>query len=116
MTKFIGYSTTAGKITRLQDVKLAIRDLENYFYTPYGSRLGEPDYGSRIRSFLMEMNDDILAEFVEEDVRRGISLDPRWRLLSVSVSSENHSITVGCSIEYLPNKTPQELILQFDRD
>jgi len=118
MATYRGISTVEGEFGNriLYDINLAKRDLLNHFYTKQGERVMAPLFGSKIWEYLFEPMTSDLVKKVQDDVIRVISQDPRWKLLSVDVSSSDHQLLVRIISEYVPDTTEQEILLAFDRN
>ena len=52
----------------------AQHNLKNLFLTYPGERVGQPEFGSRIRELCFEQIDDTLPERIEEEVRSAVSV------------------------------------------
>jgi phage baseplate assembly protein W len=117
MVTFIGFSTI-GKRTgtrTLEDKELAKRDLLNHFYTRRGERLGEPEFGSILPELIFEQFDQFVIDAADDDVRRIIDLDPRWRLRDYNIDSDNQNLTITVQLEYVPNLSNDTLVLEYTR-
>jgi phage baseplate assembly protein W len=115
MVTFIGFSTI-GKRTGtavLQDKELAKRDLLNHFYTRRGERLGEPEFGSILPELIFEQLDQLVVDAADDDVRRIIDLDPRWKLRDYDISTETHNIIITVQLEYVPDLSTDTLVLEY---
>ena len=60
------------KLTKTS-LEQAQHNLKNLFLTFPGERVGQPEFGSRIRELCFEQVDDELPNRIEEEVRRDIS-------------------------------------------
>jgi phage baseplate assembly protein W len=118
MSTFIGFSTQEAKFkfSTLEDVELAKRDLSNYFYTRRGERVCQPEFGSIIPELLFEQLSDDLADIIEDDIRLGIQIDPRWQLIEQQTIISDNTIECRLKIQYVPSATPQELYLMFKQE
>jgi len=115
MATFLGFSTY-GKRTgtrTLEDKALAVRDLLNHFYTRRGERLGEPEFGSILPELVFEPLDQIVIDAADEDVRRIISLDPRWNLIDYQLTTGDQSITITVQLSYIPDLSQEDLLLEY---
>jgi phage baseplate assembly protein W len=85
MAKFIGFSSIGRRTGTqvLEDKELAKVDLLNNFYTRRGERLGEPEFGSILPLLVFEPFDQRVIDLADEDVRRIVNLDPRWKLMII---------------------------------
>ena len=115
MVTFIGFSTFNKRTgtTVLQDKELAKRDLLNHFYTRRGERLGEPEFGSILPELVFEQFDQLVIDAADDDVRKIIGLDPRWKLRDYDINAENHSLTITVQLEYVPDLSADTLVLKY---
>jgi phage baseplate assembly protein W len=60
------------KLTKTS-LEQAQHNLKNLFLTYPGERVGQPEFGSRIRELCFEQIDDDLPTRIEEEVRRAVS-------------------------------------------
>ena len=60
------------KLTKTS-LEQAQHNLKNLFLTYPGERVGQPEFGSRIREFCFEQIDEELPTRIEEEVRRTVS-------------------------------------------
>ena len=60
------------KLTKTS-LEQAQHNLKNLFLTYPGERVGQPEFGSRIRELCFEQIDDELPTRIEEEVRRAVS-------------------------------------------
>ena len=60
------------KLTKTS-LEQAQHNLKNLFLTYPGERVGQPEFGSRIRELCFEQVDDELPNRIEEEVRRTVS-------------------------------------------
>ena len=60
------------KLTKTS-LEQAQHNLRNLFLTYPGERVGQPEFGSRIRALCFEQIDDELPTRIEEEVRRSVS-------------------------------------------
>ena len=81
-----GSITNSLKLTkkyRTVDQELVVRDLLNALNIPQGQKIGRPEYGTSLWSFIFEPNTFDVQIQLEAEVRRVVSLDPRIQLNSV---------------------------------
>ena len=117
MVSFIGFSTHDRKIgsATLQDKELAIRDLQNHFYTRRGERLGEPSFGSIIPQLLFDPLDQRTIDLIEEDMVNIIETDRRWQFQDYQIIEGDHTVTLTVQLIYVPDLTQEELLLEYER-
>ena len=64
-------------------------NLKNFLLTHIGERVGQPDFGSRLRALCFEQDDTELPEKIEVEVRRAVSeWLPYINILSTSILTE----------------------------
>ncbi len=115
-----GYSSheyLQSKTFGLYDVKLVEMDILNYIFTPLGTRLRLPLFGTTIPNLLFEPLTESLISTVTTQMQNAINYDPRVQLISMQtepVYSAN-SLLVTCVLLYIElNETiPLTLNLQF---
>ena len=66
--KFNDFSMTKNSLEQAQ------HNLKNLLLTYPGERVGQPEFGSRLRELCFEQIDDTLPERIEEEVRRAVSV------------------------------------------
>ena len=69
-----------GKKYRLVDEQLAVQDFVNALNIPQGQKVGQPQYGTTLWSFVFEPNTFDVQNRLEAEIRRVASLDPRLEL------------------------------------
>ena len=52
----------------------ARHNLKNLLLTAPGERVGQPEFGSRLRELCFEQIDDTLPELIEEEIRKAVSV------------------------------------------
>lgn len=68
---------------RLSDEQLVINDFINALNIPQGQKVGRPEYGTTLWSFVFEPNTTDVRVQLEAEVRRMAEMDPRIILNSV---------------------------------
>ena len=96
-----------------EDKELAKRDLLNHFYTHRGERLGEPEFGSILRSLVFDQLDQRTIDLADDDVRDIIATDPRWSLVDYQLTTDEHSLTIAVQLIYVPDLSEAELVLKY---
>ena len=66
--KFNDFAMTKNSLEQAQ------HNLKNLLLTYPGERVGQPEFGSRLRELCFEQIDDELPERIEEEVRRAVSV------------------------------------------
>ena len=116
-SKFRGYSTVGTSFlspTRY-DMDLAKQDLMNHFNTRKGERVMMPEFGSIIWDLLFEPLDDQTKKLIDEDVRQVIKNDPRWQLISVTISEAPNALNLEVLVTYLPADETVQLPLIYNK-
>lgn len=117
-TTFTGFSTvgsTQAESFKLHDVALIRQDLLNHFYTRIGERVMRPEYGCRIWDYLMEQFTPTLRGMCETEAARICALDPRVEIINIVATSSDHSIRVELTLNYIPLKTVDTFIVDFEQ-
>lgn len=116
-SKFRGYSTVGTSFlspTRY-DLDLAKQDLMNHFNTRKGERVMMPEFGSIIWDLLFEPLDDQTKKLIDEDVRQVIKNDPRWQLISVTISEAPNALNLEVIMTYLPSDEVVQLPMIYNK-
>jgi len=115
---FIGFSTVIQTVpsTRLYDIDLVKRDLQNHFMTRLGERVMKPTFGSIIWDLLFEPFTETVRQQVISDVRRVINSDPRVELVDLQVNNEEYGITVEAILQYNPFAVLDTLYVRYVRE
>jgi phage baseplate assembly protein W len=96
------YQPTLGKKFVLTDEQLVIRDLINALSIQQGSKVGQPEYGTSLWSFLFEPSNDVTLQAIEDEIRRVISLDPRIVLNSLGVYDQDNGVMIQTEMSFNP--------------
>lgn len=115
---FIGFSTVGQTVpsTRLYDIELVKRDLQNHFMTSLGERVMKPNFGSIIWDLLFEPFTETVRQQVVADVQRVINSDPRVDLINLNVTNEEYGITVEAMLQYQPFAVLDTLYVRYVRE
>jgi phage baseplate assembly protein W len=114
---FIGYSTTGGTKAdgfKLYDVDLVRQDLYNHFHTRIGERIMRPDFGCRIWDYIMEPFTEEIRNLAEAEVVRICNSDSRVQLIDTQVYSQDNTLIVVATLNYLPFNTVEQFRLNFE--
>lgn len=114
---FIGYSTIGGNKAdgfKLYDVELVRQDLYNHFHTRIGERVMRPEYGCRIWDYIMEPFTEEIRSLTEAEVIRICESDTRLQLIDTQVFSENNTLIVIATLNYIPFNTVEQFRLNFE--
>lgn len=114
---FRGYSSVGTSFLSpvRYDLDLARQDLLNHFNTRKGERIMLPEFGSIVWDMLFEPLDDKTKNLIDEDVRTIIGNDPRWTLLSVTITEEPNSLNIEAIVTYNPSGENVILPLTYDK-
>ena len=82
-----------GKKFRLVDEQLVIRDFLNALNIQQGQKVGKPEYGTTLWSFVFEPNTSDVQTQLTDEIRRVASQDPRMILNTVNINiiTQSHS-------------------------
>lgn len=103
-----------GKRFRLVDEQLVITDFVNAFNITRGSKVGQPEYGTNIQSFIFEPNTPDTQFKIEDEVRRVAGLDPRMVVNTVRSYPQDNGILVECEVAIRPFNNPRTLDIFFN--
>lgn len=92
----------AGKKFRLVDEQLVIQDFLNALNIPLGQKVGQPQYGTTIWSFVFEPNTFDMQIKLETEIRRIASLDPRLQLNEVKAYPHDQGILIELQAAVVP--------------
>ena len=100
--------------TSLQQSK---HNLRNLLLTYPGERVGQPEFGSRLRDLCFEPSDNNLPAKIEEEVRRAIELWLPYINVSevTTLTDEQDENKIFVRVKYTTNLTP-ETLQQIDLD
>jgi phage baseplate assembly protein W len=111
----IGNLTTQprlGKKYRLTDENLVLRDFINALSIKQGDKVGQPQYGTTLWTYVFEPNTSDVVQQIEDEVRRVASLDPRIIMNSIGVYSRDNGIMLQMEMAFTPfNNVVQAAIL-----
>lgn len=115
--RIIGFSTVNSNANTpngtLYDQELALRDLLNAFYTPKGSRVMLPNFGSNIHYYVFENLTPALKDEISNDVQSVVQSDPRFELQSHSIEEQDYGVTVSMVLLYNPTGMNVPLSVDF---
>lgn len=104
----------SGKKFRLTDSDLVIQDLINAFNIRYGTKVGQPQYGTKIWDYLFEQNISETQFLIENDIRRIASQDPRIILNYVKSYPRENGILIEVEMAITPYNQPLVLNIDFN--
>ena len=104
-----------GKKFRLVDTPLVVQDLVNALNIQKGEKVGKPEYGTTLWSFVFDPNTFDVTKQLETEIRRVANLDPRIVLNTVSVYPQENGILVEVEFAVAPFNQAQQFSLFFDQ-
>ena len=95
----------------------AEHNLKNLLLTYPGERVGQPEFGSRLRELCFEQIDDTLPERIEEEVRKAVSVWlPYINIIDVAtLTEEGDKNKIFVRMKYSTTLNPQTM-QQIDLD
>lgn len=105
-----------GKKFRLTDYNLVVQDLINALNIRQGEKVGQPEYGTTLWSFVFEPNVADVQIALEQEIRRVASLDPRINLNYVKAYTQENGILMEMQLSVLPFNQAQVLSIFFNSD
>jgi len=105
-----------GKKYRLVDQPLVIQDFVNALNIQQGQKVGKPEYGTTLWSFVFEPNTADVQFQLENEIRRVASLDPRLIVNYVKAFPQENGILIEVELAIAPFNDAQILSVFFDRD
>lgn len=116
-----GYSSfefQRNKSLSLTDIELVKMDILNHIFTPRGSRVMMPEFGSSIPELAFEPLDDTLVDELYSELLTVFDYDPRVNLINMTITPdyETNSAYVKATLKYVElNMTEDfELNIQFE--
>jgi len=108
-------SVNTGKKFRLVDTPLVVRDFLNALNIPQGQKVGQPQYGTTLWSFVFEPNTADTQYKLENELRRVASLDPRLLVNTVKAYPQENGILIEMEIAVAPFNQAQLLSVFFSQ-
>lgn len=116
-----GYSSfefQRNKSLSIRDVELVKMDLLNHIFTPRGTRVMMPTFGSSIPELAFEPLDEDLVDEVYAELLTVFDYEPRVKLINLSITPDydNNAVFVSATLFYIElNKVDDfELNIQFE--
>jgi len=103
-----------GKKFRLTDIPLVVQDLINVLNIRQGEKVGQPDYGTTIWSYVFEPNIQNVQLALEAEIRRIASSDPRLNVNYVKCFPQDNGILLEVQLSVLPFQQTELLSIFFD--
>jgi phage baseplate assembly protein W len=91
-----------GKKFRLTDQNLVIQDFINALNIRQGEKVGQPQYGTTLWSFVFEPNTQDVNFAIEREIRRVASQDPRVILDFVRTYPQDNGILIEVQMAIAP--------------
>lgn len=104
-----------GKKFRLIDEQLVIRDFINAFNIKQGDKVGQPNYGTSIWTYVFEPNTEVVRSELEDEVRRVATLDPRIVLNTINTYNFENGIMITIEMAVRPFNNPVQFGFLLDR-
>jgi phage baseplate assembly protein W len=105
----------SSKKYRMTDEQLVINDFINALNIPQGQKVGRPEYGTTVWSFIFEPNTLDMRKQLEIEIRRMASLDPRLILNSVQVYPQDNGVLIEIEMAVSQFNDPMILSVMFDQ-
>jgi phage baseplate assembly protein W len=104
----------AGKKFKLVDERLVVQDFINALNIRQGEKVGQPDYGTTIWTYIFEPNVQNVQLALETEIRRVASQDPRLNLNYVKVFPQESGILLEVQLSIAPYNQSQLLSIFFN--
>jgi phage baseplate assembly protein W len=103
-----------GNKFKLVDEQLVLRDFLNALNIPLGQKVGQPQYGTTLWSFVFEPNTADVQYQLENEIKRVVSLDPRIQLGYVKAFPQANGILLEVQMAVNPFNDPAVLSIFFN--
>jgi len=103
-----------GKKFRMVDAPLVLQDFINALNIRQGEKVGQPEYGTKLWSYVFEPNTTDMQFQLENEIRRVASLDPRLDLNYVKAFPQENGILVEIELSVSPYNQAQIVSIYFD--
>ena len=103
-----------GKKFRLVDTPLVVRDFLNALNIQQGQKVGKPEYGTTLWSFVFEPNTSDVQTQLTDEIRRVASQDPRMILNTVNAFPQENGILIEVEMAIAPFNNAFALNVFFD--
>ena len=116
--RFSGFSTKNKKAINhvLTGKDLVIEDLMNHIMTRKGERIMMPTFGSIIHDLIFEPLTSEIKSMIEEDIKGIVDDEPRCEYVTMSVTEDNHRVTVYLTVNILPDNSTVTLEIDLERE
>lgn len=103
-----------GRKYRLVDEALVIQDFVNALNIQQGQKVGQPQYGTTLWSFVFEPNTVDVQFQLENEIRRVASQDPRMILNTIKSYPQENGILIEVEMAVAPFNNAELLSIFFD--
>jgi phage baseplate assembly protein W len=103
-----------GKKFVLVDEQLIIQDFINALNIQQGQKVGQPQYGTTIWSFIFEPNTLDTQTKLQDEILRVASQDPRMLVNSINVYPQENGILIEIEMAITPKNDAFQLSVFFD--
>lgn len=104
----------SGKKYRMTDEQLVVRDLLNALNIPQGQKVGQPEYGTTLWSFIFEPNTKDVQQQLQDEVRRVAAQDPRIQIGYLKCYPQENGILVELQVAINPFNQARVLSVFFN--
>jgi phage baseplate assembly protein W len=105
---------SGGRKYRTTDEALVVRDFLNAINIPQGQKVGQPEYGTTLWSFIFEPNTADVQEQLETEIRRVVGLDPRLQIGYLKVYPQENGILLELQLAVVPFNQARVLNVFFN--
>lgn len=95
-------TTRQSKKFALYDERLVVRDLINALSIQQGSKVGQPNYGTTLWTYLFEPSNENTEQLLTTEINRVIKSDPRIVLNSLTLYAQDTGILVQVEMAFSP--------------
>ena len=103
-----------GRKYRLVDEQLVVQDFVNALNIQKGQKVGQPEYGTTLWSFVFEPNTQDVQFELENELKRVASSDPRLQLNEVRAFPQENGILIEIELAVTPFNNATVLNVFFD--
>jgi phage baseplate assembly protein W len=103
-----------GKKFVLVDEQLVIQDFINALNIQQGQKVGQPQYGTTLWSFIFEPNTLDTQTKLQNEIQRVASQDPRMIVNSINVYPQDNGILIEIEMAITPMNNAFQLSVFFD--
>lgn len=103
-----------GRKYKLVDEQLVIQDFVNALNIQQGQKVGQPEYGTTLWSFVFEPNTADVQFQLENEIKRVASSDPRLQVNYVKAFPQEQGILIEVELAVTPFNNAQLLNVFFN--